>query len=1314
MPRAKLRQLIVPKPMPRDVTLSLTRSFDDPRETVGTYWFTDTIRGYMERIMERGAQGRGQGYWIEAEYGAGKTHFLATLACLLAHTDDQALWDCVRDDAIRNYRRRLAGQRFFPVVLALKGHSGVDSEAGRMLWSVLEREGFAPALQRVGLQGRVQITSAEELLAWFDARGPDLRTAIERYVRQETGLTAEDYAADQGRRALADVIRRYCADNDFQPDTSASIKDRLVHIFRQLTAPGLVDPGVAPYTGLLVVIDEWEFWQRLHSAGTSAAAHDEEVLETLSFVLAKDLGLPVLTLVGSQTVVPPKLRGGQEGDRFISMPLLKGVGEREYDVIVSHRVRELDPERAPELDQYYDYYVGQFQFARSLDRQRFADIFPFQPRCFDVVRRITARELPAARSGIYIMHQALYDGTALGRDTLLVASDVLESRHLQEALNTPVYKEAYEAYRAALEALPSLNLEAEDLPLAERLLKTLFLWHLAFLEVPQSQTLSLEELVEATLTSSDFLRSEDLVALVLDQMSALPQIEFKDRSARFVVAGVGTEPFFVKFERYKRPITDPYQMQQAWQDSLFFSQAETGGAQSLWGQFECDKPRSSKVTHGRIEYPGEVLVATRWRAEYGQALGTEDLHFRLVVLTQYDQQVAAADLKDSRIAVLLPGALGQESYEAAREYMAAQAMAEDYRTRVGQEADDVRQELQARKRPEVMRNLLETQVRVYRAGSVVTQQGLGINATEVFNQPNNDRRIEYVVDKLLASAYRSAPVDPERLRHDFTAADAGKVFEGLFNPQAGKAEESALDNFAVGLGLARPEHPRRFDPTDRSALPIIAQMLRDAGGGEIQTWRIYERLAGPPYGLPYALITLYLLCFVRHSQEPVVSLHLRPGHTLRLRSGDPPPRDTLSRGNVVQLAWKSGMHRAFDLLAPTEDVWPQVVPFGRVLLNDLVIGDDTGEVERQQARLAEALAILRGQVQQTTRQLDLLRAAFGRPLAAEDQAALGKVAAVAQSDTYLSFYERLGESYTQPEALQEDIAVLHRLAELALAAAEIQAVKSYLDQVETTALPGELAGDLTALRGQLGLETLAGQPGLWPALHEQFKRFRQRYRNEYRIHHRDFYKAIQEIRQRLDPVPRRLRALDLLNGISDLGHPLGSELPGRLIALQDRLKACGLAVGDVQVETRPVCETCGLRLAERPPREEADSLVQGLDTALGEQLRRLKTEAIRQVLAQGTGDRIAKLVQAVEVASLDKLVDVLDEDLVAFITETLEMQGVGTVAADVLRRLADRYPVLEERDVPAFLAELQALLTEAFEAARAECADKRTIRISLK
>ncbi|MFW6116530.1 MAG: hypothetical protein ACOC6F_02280, partial [bacterium] len=515
-------------------------------------------------------------------------------------------------------------------------------------------------------------------------------------------------------------------------------------------------------------------------------------------------------------------------------------------------------------------------------------------------------------------------------------------------------------------------------------------------------------------------------------------------------------------------------------------------------------------------------------------------------------------------------------------------------------------------------------------------------------------------------------------------------------------------------GLAQAENPKRFAPDSAAVLDLIGEMLDEAGGGELPTWRTYEKLSSPPYGLPYALISLYLLCFVRHNQEPVVNLHLKPDHKLRLRSGDPPAHNLLRRGNVVQLTWKSGLERWFDLLAPTEDVWPQVVSFGRVLRDDLVVGEDASAVEQQQARLTETLADVGEKTEQTTRQLGLLSTALGRSLVADDQAALNRIEAVSQADTYQSFYDRLTETYTQPEALQEDMATFGRLSELAAATAEIQAVKNYVDQIEADALPPELAGDRMAIQEQLKLKTLAAQPSIWPSIKAQFKNLRNRYRSIYQIHHRDTYEAIGKIQDDLADVPRRLKGLQWLNSIKPLGHPLGESLSERYARLQSRLKTCDVTVTEVNVDVTPVCDSCRLPLSRQAPVEEARRLRRNLEDALGEQLRRLKTEAIRKVLAESDTDHMEQLVKAIELSSLDSLVDVLDEELVAFIATALDMQGVGTVPTNVLHRLADKHPVLEETEIPVFIADLKALLDEVFEAARDEYPDKRTIRISLR
>ena len=75
MSRLPLRDLIVSKPRPQ-TTLSLVPAFhQQTAEMVETYIFTDTIRAHFEEILESVAQGHGQAFWVQAEYGAGKRIF---------------------------------------------------------------------------------------------------------------------------------------------------------------------------------------------------------------------------------------------------------------------------------------------------------------------------------------------------------------------------------------------------------------------------------------------------------------------------------------------------------------------------------------------------------------------------------------------------------------------------------------------------------------------------------------------------------------------------------------------------------------------------------------------------------------------------------------------------------------------------------------------------------------------------------------------------------------------------------------------------------------------------------------------------------------------------------------------------------------------------------------------------------------------------------------------------------------------------------------------------------------------------------------
>jgi hypothetical protein len=205
---------------------------------------------------------------------------------------------------------------------------------------------------------------------------------------------------------LADLIRQYCDDEGTTPRLSASTKTRITYIYNQLLKQG--------FSGLLFIIDEYASWQDRHPVGTPEYAMDEEVLETLSWELPKGRGLEIYAIVASQKPAPAKLRG----ERFDNFLLLGGKNEKDYDVIVSYRVRDLIQERLPEIEGYYEDYFKDFKFLKNTSKEYFLSTFPFQPRFFEVIRRITARELPTARLGISVVWDTLCD-FVLNRNALI-------------------------------------------------------------------------------------------------------------------------------------------------------------------------------------------------------------------------------------------------------------------------------------------------------------------------------------------------------------------------------------------------------------------------------------------------------------------------------------------------------------------------------------------------------------------------------------------------------------------------------------------------------------------------------------------------------------------------------------------------------------------------------------------------------------------------------------------------------------------------------------------------------------------------------
>jgi hypothetical protein len=333
----------------------------------------------LSEILSLAASDRGQGYWVQAEYGAGKTHFLATLAVLLTDRAGTA-WAQVGDDNLRGFASALQKTRLFPVILNCNGR--LPTEGGEASLQRIIEQAVEESLTRIGLQHQVTVRTTDEIHAWWQRAPQGVKSDLTHHAQMhyQGRPTPDDLLAKQGPETFARAVIEAARAIQIEIPFTRDIRTRLLHIYRQLTREHGFD-------GLLAIIDEFKSWQDLHPQGSQGFAEDEHVLETLAFHLPIDEHARIITVLASQAPPPAKLMGGARGDRFKMMSLFASEhSAREYDAIVAHVVREVLPDHLPEVNAYYDHYFRGYSFLRQTSREYFQQVFPFHPRCFEVLQ----------------------------------------------------------------------------------------------------------------------------------------------------------------------------------------------------------------------------------------------------------------------------------------------------------------------------------------------------------------------------------------------------------------------------------------------------------------------------------------------------------------------------------------------------------------------------------------------------------------------------------------------------------------------------------------------------------------------------------------------------------------------------------------------------------------------------------------------------------------------------------------------------------------------------------------------------------------
>lgn len=1339
----KLSKLIEVKPEPQ-TTPSLAGFIEQAKakECVAEYYLTPALREHFKRVFECVVHRRGQGFWVQAEYGAGKTHFLGALVDLLVW-QDAGVWQELRDEEIKKeYAGALAKTRMFPVAFSLRGLG--DSDGKDSLMRVFEEQ-IRESLDQHNpeLSAQVKLTSAELADAWYaDDESEFLRPAVVAFFEKEHQCTPVAFRKKNGAKKFGqELVRSHVADGRLK----GKFKERFTYIYDQITKLG-------KYDGLLFVVDEFRSWQDRHAEGTSPYAEGEEILETLAFVLPTS-HFNVVTIVASQGDMPQKLSGGGQGDRFLPLYLLADKNKGDFGEIVTFRCRDLKPGAPTDVKDYYDFCRKEYRFVKqgNVSLDYFTAIFPFQPRTFEVMRRITQNAekqgLPTARSAIRMAWQALSDDTLLKGSRLITLADIIRTEELTKGLNHEFYRDDFQGLQACIEQLAELDVSPEEREQAQRVLETLFLWAMG---LPDNlrDGLAPQEVAEAAWLMDDALGSTAQAEHLLNKLvqDGYPvRAGKKTRDGKEVTlysyetaaAQENPSKFFAPLK--KKAKEDLAAQDKKWIESLFWQLADitteaqkeldvNGGILSDFQptdlrspsdknngkpaqyQFPSRKGCSTRGVH-KTQYSGEVVIGDGWRAEFGETIKEADQHFRIVYLTNQpivDEAKITAALQDTRIAVAHPDSLSEATREAIAELLAAEQLK---RSATAPNQAGLK-EYAENKRRDALKLLLKCQLDEFKRGKVLTQKGYGIPAKEIF-KASKDRESD-LGGRLLEKAYDTPLFSPKEFKKEFSESDCRKVFAGLFQKEPAKAEKDAITNFAVGLELTTKSHPGDFKPDASQALAKLRTHI--GSRTDIPIKDIKAAFCTPPYGLSESMVVLYLCALVKSGGYELV---LNSATQITTITDKSLVGNRLTTHTLAICDWNAKLDKALlgaRLIVSQQKGWDEVLQYARVLDPSLKPAATPDEEPIRNEQLLVVLGRLNAEIPEVQKSLATLASKLGGAIPKTLTEIFTRLAGLATATSFQDFDAAVRESYPSKDDFSAAFEQYSKGLKLRDRAFELSSARDYLNEACEI---DKLEFDRKALVSYLTFDTLLKDPGIIAARMEEFEKWKKKYVQAYRKSHRAYFEDLKVLETDVEALRPQVRALARMNSIIELGPPLHSSLNAMtdLANVDKRLDVCPDAAEAGVAGTDAKCSKCGWMPVMEGPSAEVAKLKNLVASGLADRFQRFKDATIAAIIkkAADSDDRadLKNLIEIIQVATADSLASVMTDDLVEFLRKLLydenlihEEVSLGPIVREI--------GAIEEDHMDEAVDRFAKLLSKAIKGAKLKHGKTKRVRVFLR
>ena len=830
-------------------------------------------------------------------------------------------------------------------------------------------------------------------------------------------------------------------------------------------------------------------------------------------------------------------------------------------------------------------------------------------------------------------------------------------------------------------------------------LQTLFLWYCAFPEAHRG--LTAHELAEACLAEDETIKQEDLIhGIILQRLRELSQVEYtnKERGAFFRVSAVSGPTYTEILARHQRRVDDDSEAAPQWLSLLMAPPSRTDGVSMLFGGQTLDRREKVTGRANKVRYDGERVVVGGWsKAWGGPVVDSTDYaqHFQLVYVRE-PVSVAAQELADDRVAVIVPASWKEVAREEMRRYCATLRVEKEYAAQQGPDAEEIRRANNAKKQ-EILLEIQRRQHEAYRRGQIITRAGLGIDPRQVFAVP--ERADDLIASALLAHAYRQPLFDHEAFRRELSSTELGRVYAVLLQGSSVTADVGAVDNYGRGLGLVSEEKPRELDPVQCAFFNVIRTELAQADG-DLNLRSFYEKYTGVPYGVPVDLLSLYLLTFVRFAQ-PACSLAIKPEASFTLKTGRPLRGNRLGFADVPMVTWNRRLHRFFDRLVQLQGPgWNDFVEYFRELDETLQATTAPEQVMAQQERLGKVLTEWSSKIEAIRKRLMGLARDLEQDIS-EAVAVMDALGAVCQktephdlqtfADIFAEQFERDGQKFKSAVATSRRLEELDRIYVQPLA----EAVR-YLEHIEGLPQADPLMAERTRARAMVDLQAFCMDPSAAETALQAFRQFHDAYKMRYLQHYSSYRSALVALNLRLKGLGSCVQGLARMNQVKELGAPTGRHVVDTYYHLLKQTETAHLQEDYPDVDKRPIVD--GVRLDTEPPMAEVAQFEKDLDEALLERLELLSAPAIWDMLACNTDADVQTLVAAIDVGDPVQTASTFT-DIVADRVQTLFRQARVLI---VEVRLSDYGPVQlsDESDdlrqaVQGFERFLRARLEEA-------------------